>query len=167
MALARAVSSARIASLRRESARRSQRSIAANSARRSNETGISWFELSAVSNDLDGAGSLQAKRSCRARRMRTRSIWATATQCACSTISGVAPSPANSRASLSALQRKVPDAQGSVNSTHGEAHSEPRAFFPALFWDRYLPLALARFASILHTLVMPHFFRRCREVFLV
>jgi hypothetical protein len=45
--------------------------------------------------------------------------------------SGVAPSPANSRASLSALQRKVPDAQGSVNSTHGGAHSEPRAFFPA------------------------------------
>jgi hypothetical protein len=37
------------------------------------------------------------------------------------------------------LSRKVPTPQGPVNSTHDGARSEPRAFFPALFLDRYLP----------------------------
>src|SRR5262249_48607498 len=35
--------------------------------------------------------------------------------------------------------RKVSDLQRSINSTHDGAHSEPRAFFPASFLDRYLP----------------------------
>jgi hypothetical protein len=40
--------------------------MAANSAKRSNETGTDVFEHWGIADDPDGAGSLRAKRPCRA-----------------------------------------------------------------------------------------------------